>query len=71
MAVVVALASEVSSLRERLDAHERIAGKGLLPSSELVESYRPDQEVESDRETWRDRYIRRLFRVMTEESEAN
>jgi glucuronate isomerase len=70
MAVLLALTSEVASLRERLDTHERVAAEDALPSPARVEAYRPDPAVEDDREAWRDAYIRRLFRVITEDVEA-
>jgi hypothetical protein len=70
MAIVLALASEVASIRERVDTHERIGDKGEVPSVGRVEAYRPDPATEADREAWRDAYIRRLFRVITEDVEA-
>jgi hypothetical protein len=42
MAILLALASEVASIRERLDAHERVAAQGALPARELVEGYIAD-----------------------------
>jgi hypothetical protein len=68
MAVLLALVSEVAAIRDRLDTHERIAGAAL--GKEAVEAYRPDADAEADREAWRDAYIRRLFRVITEDLEA-
>jgi hypothetical protein len=65
MAVVLALASEVASLRDRLDTHERVAG-----AHEKVEAYLPDPETLAVRDAWREAYIRRLFRVFTEDVEA-
>jgi len=70
MAVLLALTSEVAALRERLDTHERVAAQEALPSPARVEAYRPDPAVEAERETWRDAYVRRLFRVITEDVEA-
>lgn len=70
MAVVLALASEVSALRDRLDAHERLAEGGVLPGLNAVEGYRFDSTADGEREAWRDAYIRRLFRVFTEDVEA-
>jgi glucuronate isomerase len=70
MAVLLALTSEVAALRERLDTHERVAAQDALPSPARVEAYRPDSAVEEDREAWRDAYVRRLFRVITEDVEA-
>ncbi len=70
MAVLLALVSEVAAIRERLDTHERIASGGGAPALDAVEAYRPDDAVEADREAWRDAYIRRLFRVVSEDVEA-
>jgi glucuronate isomerase len=70
MAIVLALSSEVAAFRQRLDTHERVASAGSLPSVELVEAYQPDANAEAAREVWRDAYIRRLFRVVTEDVEA-
>ena len=70
MAILLALISEVAAIRERLDAHERLADDGSLPASADVEGYRPDTPAEADREIWRDAYIKRLFRVITEDIEA-
>ncbi len=69
MAVLLALVSEVASIRERLDTHERLAAGGEPPAAEAVEAYEPDAGVESQREAWRNAYIRRLFRVITEDIE--
>jgi len=70
MAVLLALVSEVASIRERLDTHERLAEAGQLPSPGDIEAYKADAAAESAREAWRDGYIRRLFRVITEDVEA-
>ncbi len=70
MAVLLALTSEVASIRERLDTHERVAAHDSLPSPARVEAYRPDPATEDEREAWRDAYVRRLFRVITEDVEA-
>ncbi len=70
MAVLLALVSEVASIRDRLDTHERIVAGGAQADHEAVERYLPDTEVENARETWRDAYIRRLFRVFTEDRDG-
>lgn len=67
MSVLLALTSEVAAIRERLDTHERL---GAIPSPQLVEGYKAEPSVEAERETWRDAYIRRIFRVITEDVEA-
>jgi hypothetical protein len=70
MAVLLALVSEVAAIRERLDSHERLANTGAAPTVEAVEAYLPDAAAEDQREAWRDAYVRRLFRVISEDIEA-
>jgi hypothetical protein len=70
MAVLLALVSEVAAIRERLDTHERISAAGGSPAPGAVETHAPDAATEADREAWRDAYIRRLFRVFTEDLET-
>jgi hypothetical protein len=70
MGVLLALVSEVAAIRERLDTHERLGSVGAVASVEAVEAYRPDDVAEDQREAWRDAYIHRLFRVITEDVEA-
>jgi hypothetical protein len=69
MAVLLALTSEVATLRERIDTHERLAAQGRSATPEQVEAHVPEPDVEAAREAWRDAYIRRLFRVITEDVE--
>lgn len=67
LAIALALAGEVSVLRERLDTMERIAQtKGLFTTAE-IEAYQPDQQVEEEREQWRAEYIARVLRVLQED----
>jgi hypothetical protein len=70
MAILLALISEVASIRDRLDTHERLAAAGVLPATDPVESYLPDEQAAGERESWRSAYIRRLFRVITEDIET-
>jgi hypothetical protein len=70
MAIVLALTAEVASLRERLDTHERLAADGMAPAPDTVEAYSPDAAAIAQRQAWHDTYIRRLFRVITEDTEA-
>ncbi len=62
--------SEVAALRERLDTHEQLAKAGRLPSPDAIETFGADESVDAEREAWREAYIKRLLRVMTEELET-
>ncbi|MCT7983260.1 hypothetical protein NG796_08140 [Laspinema sp. A4] len=67
LAIALALAGEVSVLRERLDTIERIAEtKGLFTAAE-IEAYQPDPQGEQEREQWRAEYIARVLRVLQED----
>ncbi len=70
LAIAIALAGEVSVLRERLDTLERLAqAKGLF-SIEEIETYQPDDQVAKEREQWRADYIARVLRVLQDEVEG-
>jgi len=69
MAVLLALVSEVAAIRDRLDTHERLATTGAAPTPAEVEAFAPAPEAEAERDAWRDGYIRRLFRVISEDLE--
>ena len=70
LAIVMALAAEVSVLRERLDTAERLAeSRGLLLPGE-IDSFQPSVEVIGQREAWRADYQRRLLRIVHHEGES-
>jgi hypothetical protein len=71
MHVVLALVSEVATLRERLDTHERLAVAGLTATPEHVEAHVATADTESAREAWRDAYIARVLRVLTEDAQLS
>jgi len=69
MSIVLALMSEVSSLRDRIDTHERLAQAGLLPTPDAVDDFRATPDVLAARESQREAYIKRLLRVVLEDIE--
>jgi hypothetical protein len=70
LAIVMALAGELSVLHERLDTVERIVeAKGLLSLDE-IERYRPDDRVLAEREKWRTEYLERILRIIRQELES-
>ncbi len=64
--MILALATEVSALRERLDTHERLVEGGLPPSPGAVEAYAPGEAVEAARAAARRSLIDRITRVLLE-----
>jgi hypothetical protein len=64
LAMVMALAGEVSVMRDRNDTLERlIDAKGLINKSE-IESYRPSKEVIAERDAWRQEYLSHILRIV-------
>jgi hypothetical protein len=67
MAMVVALTSEMSILRDRLDTHERLAqAKGVFTPAEIDE-FIPGPDVMQERGAQRTRLMRKVFRVLKED----
>ena len=70
LAIIMALAGEVSVLHERLDTLERlIQVKGILSSDE-IENYQVNEQVAQEREQWRTEYITRLLRILNQEVDS-
>lgn len=67
-AVVTALAGEVATLRDRLDAHERLAEKTGAYSRADVDAYEPTPEIDAERGKWREAYLSRVYRVMLDDA---
>jgi hypothetical protein len=70
MMMFVALMSEVSSLRDRIDTHEAIAQLGKPATTSDVESYQLSAERRAAREELRQSMLKRVLRVMHEDLEA-
>jgi hypothetical protein len=65
LAMVMALAGEVSVLRDRLDTHERLAAAGKVATPQNIEAYSADEAVEDARETARAAMLSRVFRILS------
>jgi hypothetical protein len=70
MVMMVALMSDVSSLRDRLDTHEAVAELGKRTTSEEIEAYELTPERQTAREVNRQAMLKRVLRAITEEREA-
>lgn len=68
--MLVALMSEVSALRDRLDTHEAVAELGGAITSVAIEAYELTPERAAVREANRAAMLKRVLRVVTEERDA-
>jgi hypothetical protein len=63
MTFIVELTTEVAVLRERLDTVERLLDtRGSITRAD-IEAFRADAGAESERNVWRDAYLKRVFRM--------
>lgn len=70
LSILLALAGEVSVLRERLDTVERLLeAKGTIDRAD-IDAYRPDPAAAYDRGVMTKAYIARILRGMQQEMEA-
>lgn len=67
MIMLVALMSEVSALRDRLDTHEAVAELGDPLTSAAIEGYELTPERQARREANRHAMLSRVLRVVTEQ----
>ena len=64
LAMVSALAGELSVVHERNDALERILeSKGIIDRSEL-DGFRPDEFAQAERDAWREELLSRVYRIL-------
>lgn len=64
LGALMALTSEVAVLRERLDAHERIAARGEVATPEAVDGFLPDEATQALRAKQRERIIDKVCRPL-------
>jgi hypothetical protein len=62
MGMVMALTSEVSILRDRLDTHERLAQTNTPPTSVTVDDFVPDEAAQRERGARRTHMIQKVCR---------
>lgn len=67
LSMVMALTAELSVVRERLDAHERLLhGAGLPVGPADVDAFVPDAQAREYRQATRQRILRHVMRVINE-----
>ena len=69
-AMVLALVSEVSVVRERLDTVERLLDTSGMLNRSLIEGYRPDAAAGHERGLATQAYISRVMRIFQQQVEA-
>jgi hypothetical protein len=70
LAIVMALAGELSVARERIDTLERLLEQhGVLQRSE-IESFVPDANAQAERNAWGREYIARILRIVDQDVQA-
>lgn len=70
LAMLVALAGEVSVMRDRMETIERLSEKGGVFSLEDIENYVPSEQEQVVRQNRRAEYLQRIFRSVQEGIEA-
>lgn len=69
LSMVLAVASEVGVLYDKLDTVTRVAGQGKPFTLDDLEKFPVTAEIEAAREAWRRGFLDRMFRILREEIE--
>lgn len=70
LSMLLAVASQLSAVNERLDTLEKVLeNRGLLSGSELAD-YQPDEAAQAARLEWDEAFVARMFRVLAYELDA-
>jgi pantoate kinase len=70
MAITMAVAQELSVVRQRLDTVERLLDKNGTISRDDIENFTPTKEEAAERGLWTEEYIARVLRIIQQEREA-
>jgi hypothetical protein len=70
LSIVLALAGEVSVMRDRMDTIERLLEAGAPLTRQTIDSYLPDESVRLEREARRQEFLSVVLRVIHEERAA-
>ena len=66
LAMLMALAGEVSVMRDRMETMERLSEKHGVFSLEDIENYVPSEQEQAARKTRRAEYLQHIFRAVQE-----
>ncbi len=67
MSMVMVLASELNTLRDRVDAQERVASKNGIDMAAEINKLELDETALQEREEWRQGFFERLFYLARKE----
>lgn len=67
LSIIMALASEASVLKQRLETHELLAEKGLWATPANIESMEISDDIRQAREQSRAEFLKRVLRVLSDE----
>jgi hypothetical protein len=70
MTIVMALAQEVSVMRERMDTIERLLEKNGRLTRADIEAFTPTKAEANERGAWTQEFLARILRVLQQEKEA-
>lgn len=70
MTIVMALAQEVSVMRERLDTVERLLERKGTISRDDIDAFEPSKQDADERGAWTQEYLARILRIFQQEREA-
>ena len=70
MTIVMALAQEVSVMRERLDTVERLLARKKVLTRKDIETFAPTKREADERGAMTDEFLARILRVLQQEREA-
>ena len=68
MTFVLELTTEVGVMPERLDTVEHLLERDGKVTRASIEAFQPSTEMESERNAWRDAYLKRVFRLHSTDS---
>ncbi|MDT8320715.1 MAG: hypothetical protein RQ826_09355, partial [Xanthomonadales bacterium] len=70
VSMLMAVAGELAVTRDRLDTLERLIEKHGVLDRDEIESFAPDEDVQAQREVWREEYLERILRIIHHELQS-
>lgn len=67
LAIVMAVAQELSVMRMRMDTIERLLEEAKLVGRSKIDGYKPDDAAAEERMRWQDEYVARILRYVHQE----